>query len=83
MSFIHVYLVELLNHLLNADVSVLGDFALHAGEPLTELLILFVEYSPLIQLLGYLLPAQRQLSTTAINLLTNCNQLHIRMTKKK
>lgn len=65
LSFIHVYLVELLDHLLNADVSVLGDFALHAGEPLTELLILFVEYSPLIQLLGYLLPAQRQLSTTA------------------
>lgn len=72
LSFIHVYLVKLLDHLLNADVSILGDFALHVGEPLTELLILFVEYSPLIQLLGYLLPAQRQLSTTAIYVLTNC-----------
>lgn len=60
MSFryISVYLAKLLDHLLNADVSVLGDLTLHVGEPLAELLVLFVEHSPLIQLLTHLLPAQ-------------------------
>lgn len=61
-----VYLAKLLDHLFDADVSILGDFALHVGEPLAELLVLFVEYSPLIQLLTHLLPAQRQLQRTAI-----------------
>lgn len=53
-----VYLAKLLDHLLDADVSVLGDLALHVGEPLAQLLVPFVEYSPLIQLLTHLLPAQ-------------------------
>lgn len=50
MTFRHisVYLAKLLDHLLNADVSILGDLALHVGEPLAELLVLFLEYSPLI-----------------------------------
>ena len=56
-KYISTYLAELLDHLLNADVSILGDFALHVGEPLAELLVLLVEYSPLIQLLTHLLPA--------------------------
>lgn len=41
-------LVKLLDHLLNADVSILGHLALHVSEPLAELLILLVEDSPLI-----------------------------------
>lgn len=52
-----VYLAKLLDHLLDADVSVLGDLALHVGEPLAELLVLLVEHSPLVQLLAHLLPA--------------------------
>lgn len=44
----HVYLVKLLNHLFNADVSILGHFALHVGEPLTELFVFIVKNSPLI-----------------------------------
>jgi len=52
------YLAELLNHLLNANVSILGHLALHVGEPLAELLVLLTEYSPLIQFLIHLLSAQ-------------------------
>lgn len=52
------YLAQLLDHLFDADVSVLGDFALHVGEPLAELLVLLVEHGPLIQLLAHLLSAQ-------------------------
>lgn len=58
---IHIYLAKLLDHLLNTDVTILGDLALHVGEPLAELPVLLVEYSPLIQLLTHLLPAQGQL----------------------
>lgn len=47
-TFRNVYLVKLLNHLFNADVSILGDFALHVGEPLTELFVFVVKNSPLI-----------------------------------
>lgn len=61
LKFISIYLAELLDHLLDADVSILGDLALHVGEPLAELLVLLVEYGPLIQLLTHLLPAQCQL----------------------
>lgn len=60
---IMVYLVKLLDHLLDADVSILGDLALHVGEPLAELLVLLIEHSPLVQLLTHLLPAQRQLQS--------------------
>jgi len=61
--FLHisVYLAQLLDHLLDADVSILGDFALHVGEPLAELLVPLGEYRPLVQLLAHLLPAQGQL----------------------
>lgn len=51
------YLAKLLDHLLDADVSVLGDLALHVGEPLAELLVLLVEHRPLVQLLAHLLPS--------------------------
>lgn len=47
-TFRNVYLVKLLNHLFNADVSILGDFALHVSEPLTELFVFVVKNSPLI-----------------------------------
>lgn len=63
VTAIMVYLAKLLDHLLDADVSILGDLALHVGEPLAELLVLLIEYSPLIQLLTHLLPAQRQLQS--------------------
>lgn len=63
VTAIVVYLAKLLDHLLDADVSILGDLALHVGEPLAELLVLLIEYSPLIQLLTHLLPAQRQLQS--------------------
>lgn len=79
-SFRHVYLVKLLDHLFNADISILGDFALHVGEPLTEILVLFVEHSPFIQLLSYLLPAQRQLYATATYVLA---KLHTYQCHKK
>lgn len=77
LSFRHVYLVKLLDHLFNADISILGDFALHVGEPLTELLVLFVEHSPFIQLLGYLLPAQRQLYATATYVLAKLHYVSV------
>lgn len=63
VTAIMVYLAKLLDHLLDADVSILGDLALHVGEPLAELLVLLTEYSPLVQLLTHLLPAQRQLQS--------------------
>lgn len=53
-----MYLAELLDHLLNTDVTILGHLALHVSEPLAELLVLLGEDSPLIQFLAYLLPAQ-------------------------
>ena len=43
-----VYLAKLLDHLFDADISILGHLALHVGEPLAELLVLFVEDGPLI-----------------------------------
>lgn len=46
--YIYIYLAELLDHLLDADVSILRHLALHVGEPLAELLVLLVEHSPLI-----------------------------------
>lgn len=58
-----VYLSEFLNHLFNADVTILGDLVFHMCEPLTQLFVLLIKDGPLIQLLTHLLPAQRQLHT--------------------
>lgn len=55
------HLAQLLDHLLDADVSILRHLALHLGEPLTQVLVLLVKHCPLIQLLTHLLPAQGQL----------------------
>lgn len=60
------YLAELLDHLLNADLSVLRDLALHVGEPLAELLVLLAEHRPLVELLAHLLPPQSQLRDTGV-----------------
>jgi hypothetical protein len=49
------HLLEFFYHLFDENVSVLRDFALHLGQPLTQLLVLFTEDSPLIQALAYLL----------------------------
>lgn len=57
------HLAQLFDHLLNADVSILRDFALHLREPLAQLLVLLVEHGPFVQLLADLLPAQRNLTT--------------------
>lgn len=50
------YLLELLDHFLNEDVSVLGNFALHLRQPFAELLVLLTEDRPFIQPLADLLP---------------------------
>lgn len=59
MRFQLVYLSKFLNHLFDADVTILGDLVLHMCEPLTQLFVLLIKDGPLIQFLTHLLPAQR------------------------
>lgn len=51
------HLLEFFYHLLNEDVSVLRDFALHLGQPLAQLLVLLAEDGPFVQALAHLLPS--------------------------
>ncbi|KAF3845586.1 hypothetical protein F7725_008749 [Dissostichus mawsoni] len=54
-------LLLLVDHLLDADVSVLRHLALHVGEPLTQVLVLLTEQRPLVQFLPESLPPEREL----------------------
>lgn len=58
------HLAQLFNHLFDADVPILRDLALHLREPLTQLLVLLIEYRPLVQLFAHLLSAQGKLRVT-------------------
>ena len=56
------YLLELLHHLLDAHLPVVVEhLALHARQPVTQLLVLVVEEGPGVQAVRDLLPARRHL----------------------
>ena len=56
-----LYLLELLHHVLDAEVPAVGHLVLHLGQPVAELLVLVVEDDPGAEAVGDLLPAQGHL----------------------
>lgn len=58
---VSIYLLQLLHHLLNAQVNVVVHLVLHLRQPITELLVLVVEDSPGAQTVGNFLLSRRHL----------------------
>ena len=68
------YLPELLYHVFNEDVSVLGNFAFHLRQPFAKLLVLFTEDCPFVQSLADLLPPQGELKSRTREKMRKNNQ---------
>lgn len=58
-----IYLLQLLHHLLDAELGTVRHLVLHLRKPLTQLLVLLIEDDPRIQPVSDLLFTQRDLHT--------------------